>query len=156
MVTKTRNNVNDYDPGWEYNVVKRPLPVVKNLVSSILKDLNDLKKALGFQNIQIHYIKESHDNLARYINGTMDNPHFVINARGIYNAAKKHGINLGTAIETTLVHEFGHAYLEMCGVSTQDHDEDVVEEFAREYNDSRDIKNSIIGLDEFVLKMDNI
>ncbi len=143
----------DYDPSWDYEVVKKPLPEVQKLVSSILTDLEPLKQALGFRKVYVHYIKAPDTDLARYINGTMDNPHFVLNARGIYNAAKKYGVNLGTAVETTLVHEFGHAYLEMNGIETMDHDEDVVEEFAGEFNHFRNIKTAIGILDRFVEEM---
>jgi len=122
------------------------MPQVQKLVNSILRDLKPLQTALGFHKVYVHYIKADENELARYISGTMDNPHFVLNARGIYNAAKEDGVNLGTTIETTLVHEFGHAYLEMCGIDTRDHDEDVVEDFAREYNDYRNIKPHLLLL----------
>lgn len=143
----------DYDPSWDYEVVKKPLPEVQKLVDSILRDLDPLKKQLGFHNVYVHYIKAPSSDLARYINGTMDNPHFVLNAKGIYAAAKKYGVNLGTAVETTLTHEFGHAYLEMNGIDTADHDEKVVEEFAHEFHHYRNIKTSIGILDRFVEEM---
>lgn len=146
----------DYDPGWDYEVSKKPNPAIRKLVNSILKDLEPLKKQLGFHNVYVHYIKDPDKScLARYINGTMDNPHFVLNANSIYDSAKKYGVNLGTAVETTLVHEFGHAYLEMCGIDVADHDEDVVEDFAQEYNYHRNTKTAMNILNDFVEEFDN-
>jgi hypothetical protein len=140
----------DYDPSWDYNVDPRPLKEVKRLVDYVLKDTLSLQKALGLTHIQIYYIvKDPNGYLARYISGTSNNPVFVMSTRTIYLSAKKYGVNLGTTIETTLAHEMGHAYLESRGIDTQDHDEDVVEEFTRYFHDTRDIQGAKKILDDF-------
>ncbi len=145
----------DYDAAWDYSVDQRPLKSVKRLVDFILKDTVHLQKALGFKNVSVAYIiNDGKGGLARYIAGTMDTPYIVISTRVLAAAAKRYGVNLGTAVETTVVHEFGHAYLEMCGIDTNDHDEEVVEQFAREFDDSRNVKNAMAILDSFVREYD--
>ena len=140
----------DYHHSMDYDQDFSPPKGVEDAVNGILKQTKKLQDALEFKNVRIGYItRDRQDALARYINGSMDNPYFVISARTLLKAAKKYGMNLWTAVETTLVHEFGHAYLEMCGVDVSEHDEDVVEEFAREYNDFHDIKDAKKILDDF-------
>jgi hypothetical protein len=143
--------MHDYHHSMDYDEDFRPPPKVKEAVDGILKQTKQLQDALGLKSVRIGYIvRDDGDALARYINGSMDNPYFVISGRTLLKAAKKYGLNLWTAVETTLVHEFGHAYLEMCGIDTSDHDEDVVEEFAREYDDFHDIIDAKKVLDDFI------
>ena len=145
----------DYNPAWDYSVDARPLKAVKKLVDYILRDTVQLQKALGFSKVSVAYIvNDGRGGLARYIAGTMDNPYIVISTRTLASAAKRYGVNLGTAVETTIVHEFGHAYLEMCGIDTAEHDENIVEDFAREFDDSRDVKKCVAILDNYVKDKD--
>jgi len=140
----------EYNPEWDYTVDTRPIRQVKKLVEDILKELTPLKRALRLKNVRIHFITgDKRGALARYINGTRDNPHFVMSTRVIYRASKKYGVNLGLAIYITLVHEFCHAYLEMCGIDVWVHDEDLIEEVARDYNDDSDVKKLKSRLDLF-------
>ena len=141
----------DYHHSMDYDEDFRPPQKVIDAINGILKQTKKLQDALGFKTVRIGYIvRDRNDALARYIAGSMDNPYFVISGRTLLKAAKKYQMNLWTAVETTLVHEFGHAYLEMCGIDTSVHDEDVVEEFAREYNDFYDIADAKKVLDDFV------
>ena len=81
-------------------------------MENILKELEPLKKALGFKKVSVHFISGAgKGTLALYAAGTTDHPHFLITTRVIYYTSKKYGVNLGTAIFTTLVHEFCHAIL---------------------------------------------
>jgi hypothetical protein len=152
-----KEQYNDYDVNWEYSVDKQPNQKVKQLVDLILKETKKLQDVLKFKKVTISYVsnKDEKNNLARYISGTMDYPHFVLYSKSIAYWANKYKMNLGVAVELTLIHEFGHAYLEMCGINPIDHDENVVEEFAKTYCDFRNIKDSKKILDNFVSKMDN-
>jgi GNAT superfamily N-acetyltransferase len=150
MVRKPKQPLSEeYDPETEFVLDKRPIIMVRKLVETFLKELEPLKKALGFKNIRIHFITHDPGGLARYIHGTKKNPHFVMSTRVIYYAAKKYGANLGVAIFTTLVHEFCHAYLDSVGINPWDHDEDLVEEVARDYQDDSNIKKLKEKLDLF-------
>lgn len=145
------NEDNDYDPSWEYTVDKRPIIKVKKLIDIFLKELEPLQKTLNLNKINVHYItRDIRGGLARYINGTTNNPHFVVSTRVIYYAAKKYGVNLGTAIYTTLVHEFCHAYLESAGLDTSEHNEDFIEEVTQDYNNVKDEKRLKEKLDWLV------
>lgn len=139
---------NDYDPAWDYNIDPRPIREIKRLVDSILTDTKPLQDALGFETVNVAYITgDNSGSLARYIDGTKDNPHFVMSTRIILYYARKYGNDLWTAVETTLVHEFGHAYLDMCGAVQSEED---VEDFAHTYNMSHDVETAKKVLDDYV------
>lgn len=143
---------NDYDPSWDYDIDPRPIREIKRLVDSILVYTKPLQDALGFKSVNVAYIVgDVSGSLARYISGTTDNPHFVLSTRRLLYFARKYENNLGVAVETTLVHEFGHAYLEMCGANQS---EEVVEDFAYYYSLDRDIASSKQILDDYVTEDD--
>jgi len=85
------------------------------------------------------YIKnEGNGTLAKYVYGTAPYPVFVINLQEIKKSSDKYGVEIETAIETTLTHELGHAIQDWMGL---DLDEREAEEFARHWYDFRQIWN---------------
>ena len=141
----------DYDPSWDYEVRKRPLPAVASAVKAaegILKDFCDL---LDLPTPTIHYVTDTGDHLARYVNGTSTAPVFVVNDRALAATAKRHGVKLRDAVESTLLHEAGHAYVDSSGMSGEwDDEEDLVEEPARVFFRNGDIENAARSLREGV------
>lgn len=108
--------------------------ILVELVKRIIVDLKKLTTALKLGNIRVSYItNDGEESLARYINGTYENPSIVISLDN-FSQSK----NIGRDLEMTIVHELVHAYLESRGLDTSEHDEDVVEEATIEYMDFRD------------------
>jgi len=79
--------------------------------------------------VSIHYadLSES-DHLARYVNGTSEAPVLVVDDKGIVRAAKKARLSIPAVVETTLVHEMGHAYVDSVGLSGELDDEETLVE----------------------------
>lgn len=149
MIIKLRSLItedDDYDPSMDYNVLTKPSPQVVKLTNQIKIDLQPLLSTLRLNNIRIGYIKENGNTLAKYISGTTNNPYIVINVKVLLDSAKQYGINIGKALESTIVHELGHAYLESIGLDTSEHNEDAVEEATREFMDFRDPKDMLNSL----------
>jgi 2-oxoglutarate dehydrogenase E2 component (dihydrolipoamide succinyltransferase) len=64
---------------------------------------------------------------------------------------KRHGVKLRDAVESTLLHEAGHAYVDSSGMSGEwDDEEDLVEEPARVFFRNGDIENAARSLREGV------
>lgn len=137
----------NYNPALDYEIHNNPPSSLIKIVNSIINDKNTQKllQVLKLNSPRIHYIKDNkREALARYIAGTSNNPHIVIDLDTIEEAIKENPSELGYAIESTIIHELIHAYLESKGLDTSEHDEDVVEDATREYMDFRD-PNDIIN-----------
>lgn len=130
----------DYDASWDYEIDEHPeksnlLPIVKSVVEEINKKI--LPHVPEINGIKIQYIiEEDKEIVARYINGTGNNPVFVLDLQNISQSAKEYGVNVGTDLSTTLVHELAHAIQDIYGL---DFNEDQAEEFAHDYHDFGDV-----------------
>jgi hypothetical protein len=137
----------------------RPMTKVKEFVESLLKDLKQLQYELGFSNVRIHYVVQDRAALARYA-GVIDKtvePIITISTRVLQRWAQQFGRDLATEVETVLVHEFGHAYLEIhTGMSTSQqvkHSgpvEAAVVEFSERFVEDRNIEEAKKILDDFI------
>jgi len=123
----------DYDPSWDYEIDDNPDPEYVKLVnetvgeikSRILPEFGDIKT------ITTSYILDNDDDtLARYINGTKSDAHFVIDVPNLKEAIKQYPVDPKTAVESTLVHELAHAIQD---ILEADMDEDEAEDFAFGY-----------------------
>ena len=123
----------DYKPEWDFTLRSKPLVSVKQEVLRITGTIQDIADLLGLGPVSFHYADLSEqDHLARYVNGTNDAPVVILDDRGIERAAKAGRVPLSVAVETTLVHEMGHAYVDSVGLSGEmDDEENVVEGAAR-------------------------
>jgi len=139
----------EYDPSIDFTIDKRPIIMVKKLVNTFLIKLESLKKELKINKITIHFVTGARGGLARYVHGTKTNPHFVMSTRIIYQAAKKHGVNLGFAIYSTLIHELCHAYLDSLELDPSEHDEDFIEEITKNFCNDNNPKKLKQKLDWF-------
>jgi len=123
----------DYDPEWDFELRKKPAASVAEAVAAFRDPLTDLSSLLGLGSVSIHYADLSESgHLARYVNGTSEAPVLVMDDKGIVRAAKKARLSIPAVVETTLVHEMGHAYVDSVGLSGElDDEEDIVESAAR-------------------------
>jgi hypothetical protein len=137
----------------------RPMIKVKEFVDSLLKDLKQLQYELGFSNVRIHYVVQDRVALARYV-GVIDKtvePIITVSTRVLQRWARQVGKDLATEVETMLVHEFGHAYLEIhTGMSTSQqvkHSgpvEAAVVKFSEKFVEDRNIGTAKKILDDFI------
>jgi hypothetical protein len=137
---------NEYDSSLDYDIHHNPPSALVKIVDQILQDKNTqtLIKALNINTPKISYIRDNkREALARYIAGTSSNPHIVLDLDTIESAVKNDSSNLGYAIESTIIHELIHAYLESKGLDPSEHDEDVVESATMEYMDFRDPADAV-------------
>lgn len=139
----------DYDPSWDYDVHHNPPASLVKIVNQILQDKNTLNllKVLNINVPKVHYIRDNkQEALARYIAGTSNNPHIVIDLDTIEKSVKEDPSNIGYVLESTIIHELIHAYLESKGLDPSEHNEDVVEGTTMEYMDFRDPNDAITYL----------
>lgn len=152
--------MHDYNPDWDYEVDRKPPKQVVQAVKQCVKEVDGLLKAAGLQKSRVYYIRDEDDAVARYISGTATHPVFVVNARIIYELMKDEietygPVELIRAVRSTLVHEVGHAVLESIGIDTMEHDEDFVEESARDYCDGyTDAQGFLQALEEWAHSME--
>lgn len=143
-----------------FSIDPRPINKVKELVNSILKDISDLTYELGFGQIKINYVVHNRDALATF-SGIVDSsvqPIITMSTRVLYQWAKKYGYKLDREVERVIVHELGHAYLELQGMDVIQQSkkknvnqvEEVVERFAQNYTEHRNISEAKQMLDDFL------
>lgn len=138
---KTRRRNPDYDPNWDYEVRPRPLADVAKAVAGARSIANIYASLLDMQPPTIHYVADTGDHVARYINGTSSSPVVVVNDKALAKWAKKYRVALSDAAESTLIHEMGHAYVDSMGLSGELADEErIVEEPASIFFRSMDIE----------------
>lgn len=119
----------DYDPEWDYQIDKRPSAEVVAAVRAALQHYAAVFAELELDTPQVYYVKGLGPHLARYVSGTRNSPVIVLDAKGVIRTAKKYGVDLKDGVESTILHEVGHAYLDSVEVEVED-EEDLVEHFA--------------------------
>ena len=127
----------DYDPAWDYelaeegDVPSNVIALTQSIVDRLKKEL--LPKLDEFSTFDVHW--SANDTLGKlgiYIDGTSSAPVIVLDYGSIFKACTDYNAPLETAIETTILHELGHAIEEARELET---DEDRAEQFARHYYD---------------------
>jgi len=110
----------------------KAFPTLRRVVYASLVSLCSLRKALRLNRPRIFFTNDL-AGCACYCAGSMDWPVIVLNV----NSFRAPELYLRQAVESSLVHEMLHAYLETCGVDCYDyeHPEDEVENLARRYCD---------------------
>ena len=132
----------DYDPAWDYAVVE-PTEEVKEETDRIQAELmRDLIPQLeGFDSFSVAYAEDL-TSLGIYADGTSSAPVIVLDAHNILESVDEFGVGLDTAIETTIVHELGHAVQEAQG---REYDEDEAEGLAHSYYYDRVVPDNMKG-----------
>jgi hypothetical protein len=131
--------MHDYDPADDYNVVVKVKPEVAEELKAAVLRTQPTYRALGFKGLPLVYVVRGlRDHLAKYVDGTSSMPVIVIDYASIARASDKYDVSLDLALDTTLMHEYGHAYVETRGVAERHdgalaiHDEErLVEAFAQ-------------------------
>jgi hypothetical protein len=151
-------NHQEYDPAWDYEMV-RPDENTKKFVNGIMASLEPDFKRLGFDRVFVLYAAET-KGVGTYINGTSQAPVILLDVGEIQQTAGEMTSEWGSdsdeelfhGIKGTVIHEIGHAYLEAAGLyaTEYDHDEDVVEEFARELGWREDFDSAVAILDDYI------
>ena len=122
-------DAHDYDPAWDYEVVKRPPAKLVAAVQRATPELNGYLGALKLPAVSlIFYAKNLGGHVARYVNGTPSAPVFGIDA-AVLTPTLRYGSD---EVRATLFHEAGHAYLDSTDAELSSADEEsVVEDAAR-------------------------
>lgn len=130
----------DYDPAWDYDIESKPEEAFVKIVDEVMKEINEeLIPQIGMGKAKEAYIKNNAgDRMGLYIYGTAPHPVFAIDLEGIKKAVEEYGSNVGVAIETTLIHELGHAIQDWMGIPMDGHE---AEEFAYQWSSYRQIDN---------------
>ena len=106
----------NYDPNWDYDVVKINKEI-QEITQEIIKNISsNLLPILNIPNINVHFV-ENINRLGKYISGTSSKPVIVLDLKEIQDGMEKYNVDIRTAIETTIVHELGHAMQEKLGIS---------------------------------------
>ncbi len=110
-------------------------PVFTEALKKALADIESVVQPLGLKSPYIGLADLSDDDhVARFVDGTESSrPVFLFDPERYEHLM---GFALRQEIESSLLHEFGHAYLRSRGIDYEGEEEDVVEEYAG----SRDIK----------------
>lgn len=138
----------DYDLSSEagYDVLLRPQPALVKSVQQSLNTLYDLNifQALGLNVPSFSFSRKSlgSGHIAKYLNGTASNPHFVLDMKAHTRFAQSSRLPLDDVLEMTIAHESGHAFYDSTGLNevlSAEVEEEVVEAFA-EYVGKRDVE----------------
>lgn len=143
-----QSDKHDYDPSWDYDLDENPLDEVKRLVDRFLREHKEVFKALKMQTPHVFYVTglDEGKHLAKYVSGTAADPFIVLDTRYLDDQADTFNVHLEDAVESTLLHEYGHAYLEATGEHEEmgeRQEERLVEKFAKTYWKTRDLKKAV-------------
>lgn len=138
----------DYDPSWDYEMDEKPLEEVTRLVDRFLKDHQQIFSVLRLPTPKVFFVTGLGEkgHLAKYINGTSSEPFIVLDAEELDAQADEYGVRLEDAVESTLLHEYGHAYLDATGRHEDmkpEKEERIAEKFAKTYWETRDLKKAM-------------
>lgn len=138
----------DYDPSWDYELDEQPLKEVRLAVEHFLRKHADVYSALNLQAPHIFYVTglEAGEHLAKFVSGTSADPFIVLDARYLLDQADEYGVRLDDAVESTLLHEYAHAYMETTGQHedlSPAKEERLAEKFAKTYWKTRDLKKAV-------------
>lgn len=138
----------DYDPSWDYDIDEDPLGEVRKLVDEFVAAHAQVLAALELETPTVAYVNglKSGGHLAKYASGTAPDLVIVLDSRYLVEMADEYGVRLEAAVESTLLHEYGHAYFDARGEREEmdpETEELVVEKFAHTYWETRDIEESM-------------
>lgn len=143
-----QSDKHNYDPSWDYEMDDQPLDEVKRLVDRFVDAHAPIFRALKMPTPHVFYVTglDESEHLAKFVGGTSSDPFIVVDSRYLDEQAGKFNVHLEDAVESTLLHEYGHAYLEATGEHEEmdePKEERLVEKFAKTYWKTRDLKKSM-------------
>lgn len=134
------NEEHDYNPSWDYeedpNVDDKMVDFAFQIKNDIEKNI--LPEIKMFKKITIYLGKIPRNVLGiKFVNGTHAEPVFVLDAQHILKGMKKYKVDMEEAIESTIMHELGHAIQGYIGKDEHTPEaEKQAEKFADDYLDS--------------------
>ena len=130
----------DYDPEWDYEPHENPNIKIDKKTKEIVEELRrDLIPRLGlFRNFTVFYVSPNSlgGQLGRYAGGTVSEPVIMLDLDTIKRSCREYKVDLDVGIETTIVHELGHAIQEASGLGD---DEREAERFAHQWHMNRQV-----------------
>lgn len=119
--------MHDYRLEWDYEVTV-PREDFRKIVERVTKQIaRDIKSIIP--SFEVGFVKNT-GRLGVFISGTESLPVVALDVGCIRQTAKKHDVPLKTTIESTIMHELGHALQEIHGLEM---DEVIAEDFAFSY-----------------------
>jgi len=119
----------DYQFENDYDIVtpdEQFLSVAEEVIAAIKKDIADI-----VPDFSVGYAKDiGGEKLGKYVDGTYSHPMIVLDVDQINKGAAKYDVDIAVAIESTIMHELGHAIAQKEGVRAS---EKTVEDFAHHY-----------------------
>jgi hypothetical protein len=130
--------MHDYKFAWDYDEAradKKTMAIVADITKRLKLFL--LPKIGYFNDFKIGYIKGI-DAMGIYISGTTELPFIGVCLPVVKRTCREFKCPLEVGLETTILHEIGHAIQEYCGMPM---DEEQAEDFAQNYWDYGMIDN---------------
>lgn len=138
----------DYQPHWDYPVIK-PAAADQALIDAAIAAVKkDICPLLGIENFSVFCVKSGgfrRGIVGIYVDGTASEPVVGIDIASLKKSSARYGIDWEPQITATLVHELAHAYEEAIGINF--HDEDAVENFARAYVMDGEVDGTLLGIE---------
>jgi len=115
----------DYDPSWDYDLDEKP---PEEIVESarVWKEVHQkgwkptqreaLFPLLGFDDVEIAFVKLPRHDLFKYVNGTSSEPVIVLDARKSLKFAHKHGADPHELVGKVLLDGYARAFLDKEGI----------------------------------------
>lgn len=111
--------------------------LTKIIAKKLNEDLMPQLRSKGVGLMEISFVNLEEDNiLGKYVNGTYGRPVFVIDIANIISGSLMYDVPQDVAIETTLLHEIGHAIQD---ANRLELNEELAEDFAEHYHYNRKI-----------------
>jgi hypothetical protein len=125
------------DGGYETVI---PSEWAAEITAEVVKDIKEylIPQLRIFKSFDVYFVKKlGGGHLGRYIDGTRSHPFIVVDEAACkrtsmrsFGGIERHGVDLLTVIQTTILHELGHAVQDALGLEM---DEEQAERFAHTY-----------------------
>lgn len=118
---------------YGYRIDSKPDPMIVELVEQFLDQHAPAFETLGISRPTVAFVRGlGKGHLARYVKETASDPLLVFDAKAIIKTARKYDVALTDGVESTLLHEYGHIYVDSVGAYLDPDDEErIVEEYAK-------------------------
>jgi preprotein translocase subunit YajC len=106
---------------------------MQRIVEQVKQDVLPELQKFGVSDFTVHFAKRiGRGDLARWVRGSVNPPVIVLDSDYITRSCEQYGVDLETGVETTILHELGHALLFKYDLDWND--EEAAEEFAKQWH----------------------
>ena len=132
--------MHDYDPAWDYEMDEKHEEYTIQFAGLKARIIDELVSELdAFDDFELAFvILQGDETLGLYCNGTQSKPVICIDMHNTLRESGACGVTAMDVVETTIVHELGHALQEWHGLEP---DCEWAEDFAEAYYMHGDILN---------------